>query len=347
MSIYDGVGSLFFDDQYINYIHRDLDNIEYTKLKTIRDSFAACIKQPGVAIDDLSESSLKVAYVDAKHFTVNPGTAIDKYGRIIYVPDDVSMYGSVIDDPYYHPAWPNRENIAHGKTPSVSTRYYVNIYYNTQQNIVESNDEAESYYTRIYDSYYIACEDFQAGASGSSGSGSMGICLGSFEVNTDGNIRFGEITDLRPLLEVLSEAVGIGSVPSSRRVFALSRIADNLANSEAVNNYWAATTTAYSQIKADITYQHRSGSEAMNFRFCVPSYSYPSANAYFYAYVYSCGSVLGASGSYHITTNSKICDLVLDVSGLTPNNTYYIQINMRNYTGTGTVYVRDLVIDVS
>jgi hypothetical protein len=345
MVSYEGAGSIFFNDQYI--YKEDLNNIEYTKIKTIRDSLAACIKQPGVAIASLSDSSLKVEYVDAKHFTVNPGFAIDKFGRLIYVPNDVSQYGNTIDDPEYHPKYPDRENLSHSKVPSVSTRYYANIYYNTQQDITESDDEGESYYTRDYDSYYIACEDFQAGTSSSFGSGSLGICLGSFEVNTSGDIRFSEITDMRPLLEVYSNVAASGSVSSSRRVFALSRIATNLTNALASNNYWAVTATAYNQTKADISYQHRSGSTAMNVRFCVPSYSQPSTNAYVYAYVYtSPGHILEASGSYNVIVNSQICDFSLDVSGLTPSTLYSVEIWMRTFTYAGTFYVRDLVIDV-
>lgn len=338
--LYSGHGSKFFDNQYI--YEEDLNNIEYSKLKTIRRSVAACLRQPGVAIDSLADSALKVEYVDSKHFTVNPGIAIDVYGSFIYVPDNISAYGSIIDDPDYHPEWPTKEIIAHGKTPSEVTRYYVNIYYNIQRNIIEADDEGVSQYTRVYDSYEIACEDFAAG----SGSVEVGVCLGSFEVDTSGNIRFGEITDLRPLLQVLSEIDVSAYVPSSRRVFAQSNVASYLANEEAGNNYWAVTA-GYEHIKTYTGYKHRTGSETMNFRFCVPNYSQVATNAYLYAYIYNCAAVLIASGSINITSNDEIKNLSLDISGLSTSVCYEIRVAMRTYVGTGTFYVRDLVIDVS
>jgi len=338
--LYSGQGSIFFDDQYV--YKEDLNNIEYTKLKTIRKSIAGCLRQAGVAIDSLTDSALKVAYVDAKHFTVNPGVAIDALGRLIYVPENTSADGNIIDDPDYHPVWPNRETIAHGKSPSVFTRYYVNIYYNTQLDIIETDDSGVSHYTRIYDSYEISCEDFPA----ESGSSKVGLCLGSFEVNTEGNIRYGEITDLRPFLQVLSEIVINPYVPSSRRIFAQSNVASYLSNAVAGNNYWAVTAGSYAHPKANIGYKHRTGSTAMNIRFCIPDYSQVSTNAYVYAYIYQ-GAALVVSGSINITSNSEIHDLSLNISGLSTSAIYDVRITMRTFVGTGTFYIRDLVIDVS
>jgi len=342
--IYEGAGSIFFDDQYIS--KEDLNNIEYTKLKTIRDSLAACIKQPGVAIDSLADSSLKVEYVDSKHFTVNPGTAIDKFGRIIYVPSNVSQYGNVIDDPEYHPKYPDRENLPHGKIPNVPTRYYVNIYYNTQQDIVESDTEGEPHYIRIYDSYYISCDDFQAGSGSLPGSGSLGICLGSFEVNTSGNIRFSEITDIRPLLKVLSAGVVSGLYTPSRRIFSKINIASSALNA-AVSGYnqWA-TTSGSQQIKAYIGYMHREGTVSMNVLFCVPTSSQSPTDAYLCVYIYTYDGSLVISDYVNVVTNNYIQDFSLDISGLSPG-LYYIRLDMQTLTGVGTFYVKDFTIDVS
>jgi len=156
--VFEGLRSIFFEDQDV--FDKDLNNIEYTKIKTIRDSLKACIKQPGVAISSLSEPDLKVI-----GNTVNPGSAIDKYGRIIYVPEDTSVSGSISTDPYYHPAWPSRTASGSGD--------YINIYYDVQYDISENNDSGTPYYTRAYDSYRILRE------SSVSSEESGGICLAS------------------------------------------------------------------------------------------------------------------------------------------------------------------------
>jgi len=328
-----GAGSEFFDDQIIR--KEDLQNIEYTKIKTIRDTIAACIFQPGVAIASLAETALQVIYVDNKHFTVNPGTAIDKYGRIIYVPDDTSAYGSDSDEDY-HPVWPDRENIAHGQNPNVVTTYYVNIYYDTQQDIQKSNDLGIPYYTRIYDSYRIAVEDFEAG-SGSFGSGS--ICLANFQVNTSGEIIY-SIGDLRSVLQIRTQAVTVSGSLGARTVYEQISIATEVLNNVANPNRFSTTSTGYAR-QEYFAYMHY-GQSLMDVQFCVPTYSdIGSLGISFYDT--QTGPI---SGSYSYTTFG-INNFSFDISALSVGTAYQVRIWLkRDGTGAAT-YVRDIVISVS
>jgi len=341
--LYIGAESNFFDDQQI--FAQDLNNIEYTKIKTIRDTIAACISQPGVAIDSLAETALQVVYVDNKHFTVNPGTAIDKYGRIIYVPDDTSASGSIATDPHYHPAWPDRVNIAHGQSPNVVTTYYVNIYYATQQGIQESGSFG-NYYTREYDSYRIAVETALPDAD------SGGISLANFQVNSSGEIINSAIFDLRPLL-LLALYSGTSYV---REIF------------YQLGYYWRTTNThtiiePSCRRKAVFSYQRREET-SMNVNFDVPSNLYSPCAAgtlhvvifpagYEYedcgiTYDQPCSSGSVAIGSHFFTSASGSHSFSIDVSSLSQDALYVVAISLEDDGAYGTsTYVRNTIIDVT
>jgi hypothetical protein len=324
-----GAGSEFFDDQII--YKEDLQNIEYTKIKTIRDTIAACIYQPGVAIASLVENALQVVYVDNAHFTVNPGTAIDKFGRIIYVPDDTSVYESSSDEDY-HPTWPDRENIAHGKIPTVTTRYYVNIYYATQQDIIETDDLGISQYTRIYDSYRIELENFEAG-SGSFGDG--GICLASFQVNSLGEIIY-SIGDLRSILQMRTQAATESEFLGARIVYNQTSVADDTLNSEAIPNYFSSNSVGYEEV-GRFAYKHQ-GQDFMNVQFCVPTYSdIGTLRIYLYPYL--------PSGSTYSYTAFGVHNYSFFI-GTIEERTYITYIYLKK-DGASSTYVRDIVIDVS
>ena len=329
--LYRGFGSKFFDDQQI--YSQDLNNIEYTKLKTIRDSLAACIKQAGVAIDSLSESLLKVIYVDTKHFTVNPGTAIDKYGRIIYVPSNTAASGSISSDPYYHPAWPSRQNIAHNKLPESLTTYYVNIYYDTQQDIAKMDDSGTPHYTREYNSYRIDCDI----SSPSEDSG--GICLATFPVNADGNITggSGSINDCRPLLLLgMQEAT-----TTAREIFRKEFLADDSTNDYFTERAWKSgdflgdTGICFAKAKTSFRYY---GETQVNVHFCVPAASDDG---------YVRVSMANASGSYSFGAGAGNYSFSfnLDVS-LSQDILYDVTVCLANVNPGETAYISEMVIDV-
>ncbi|MCK4359411.1 MAG: hypothetical protein KAW92_11860 [Candidatus Cloacimonetes bacterium] len=329
--LYRGFGSKFFDDQWM--YSQDLNNIEYTKLKTIRDSLASIIKQPGVAIDSLSESSLKVAYVDAKHFTVNPGTAIDKYGRIIYVPSNTAASGSVASDPYYHPAWPTRENIAHNQLPDELTTYYVNIYYTTQQDIAETDDKGDLHYTREYDSYYIIVEDSTPGDA------SSGLCLANFPVNASGDIvgGSGSINDCRLLL-----LCGMQEFTTpAREIFRKEFLADDSVNDYFTERSWksgdflGAPGVYVPKARASFKYY---GETQVNVNFCVPAASDAGSVKVDIASNSSSCSFGAGAGNYSFSLNLDT-DLSQDIL-------YDITVYLANVNGGETAYVSELIIDV-
>jgi len=325
--LYRGFGSRFFDDQRM--YSQDLNNIEYTKLETIRNSIVSMIKQPGVAINSLDETALKVEYVDSKHFTVNPGSAIDKYGRIIYVPEDTSVSGSISTDPYYHPIWPDRENIVHNRLPETTTIYYVNIYYNTQQDIAKTNDKGISYYTREYDSYRISVDNILPSNV------SAGLCLASFLVNSEGNIfGSGSIEDLRSLLLLRTIPN-----PSAREFYRQTSVASNVVNNEASVNVWSEGGAGYVN-KANSLYRYK-GEETMNVNFSVPSGSGAGTLK-----VYINFDESGGFGTYSFSgTGTYSFSFSINV-GLTEDIVYYIGVRLKS-DDAGTALVSNTVIDVA
>ena len=330
--LYRGFGSIFFDGQLM--YSQDLNNIEYSKLKAFRDSLASIIKQAGVAIDSLSESALKVVYIDTKHFTVNPGTAIDKYGRIIYVPTNpASGSGSVATDPYYHPVWPDRENIAHNQLPEELTTYYVNIYYTTQRDITETNDKGEVHYTREYDSYIIVVGNSEPT------NGSSGICLANFPVNADGDIvgGSGSINDSRPLL-----LCGMQEFTTpAREIFRKEFLADDSVNDYFTDRAWKSGdflgVPGVPILKARTSFKYY-GETQVNVNFCVPAASDPGDVTVDVANNSSSCSFGAGAGTYSFSFNLDT-DLSQDVL-------YDVVVYLANAAGGETAYVSELIIDV-
>ena len=182
---YLGEGSQFFEDQHV--FKDDLNNIEYTKTKMIRDSVMAVTAQYGVCSTSL-DSTLQVSLPNSGSFTVAPGRGIDPYGRLITVPTAVTVSGSFVNDPYYHPAWPQRVAIPHSKIPPSIALYYVNIKYDTQWAGSEINDVGVQYYTRAYDSYAIELN---------SSPSINGLTLASFYIDKNGIVT--NLVDRRTL----------------------------------------------------------------------------------------------------------------------------------------------------
>lgn len=149
--LYDGQSSQFFRDQ--NVIKEDLNNIEYTKIKMLRDSVQAGTATPGVCAADSSAPFLLVTNPGPTLISVAPGTAIDYYGRLIVVPDTISVSGSILTDPNYHPAWPARVNITAPVLNGI--RYYVHLGYAYQEGIPGTDDTGALFNSRRYDSYNI------------------------------------------------------------------------------------------------------------------------------------------------------------------------------------------------
>lgn len=192
---YIGEGSTFFGDQDV--LKEDLNNIEYTKTKMLRETTRRTLSQPGVCALGTDSNTLKVVNgTGINTFTISPGTAVDGYGRLIEVPLSTVASGSVVTDPYYHPAWPDREDIAHGKTPSVQTVYYVHLKYTTQTGIDETDDSGESYSTRRYDSYEVVVNQ----ASASKGDS---VLLAGLTVD-GGTYNISSIVDLRSFYTALT-----------------------------------------------------------------------------------------------------------------------------------------------
>lgn len=326
--LYRGFGSIFFDDQLM--YSQDLNNIEYSKLKTFRDSLVSIIKQPGVAIDSLSELDLKVVYVDAKHFTVNSGSAIDKYGRLIYVPiNPASGSGSVATDPYYHPVWPDRENIVHNQLPDELTTYYVNIYYDTQQDIAETDDKGVLHYTREYDSYNIVVENSNPTED------SGGLCLASFLVNSAGNIPgSGSITDQRSLLLLRAEAN-----PSARELYRQTSAASNTVDADASDSVWTENGAGY-VAKAATLYRYK-GEETMNVNFCVPSGSGAGTLK-----VYIISDESGGTGNLPFSGSAGSYSFSFNINPILEEDiVYHVGVKLKS-DDAGTAKVRDTIIDV-
>jgi len=282
--IYDGLRSIFFGDQ--NVYKEDLNNIEYTKLKTIRDSLAACISQAGVAISSLSETALKVS-----GSTVNPGIAIDKYRRLIYVPSDTSASGSTADDPYYHPAWPSRTASGSGD--------YVNIYYDVQYDISEDDDTGTSHYTRAYDSYTILIE----GSPPSDESG--GICLASGGV------------DCRPLL--LPRGVTEATLTEDELWLGVRTDGTLL---------WRGGGDEVKRTTAQIAYKYLGGAY-LNILFSVNVSGLSSYSAYFYVKLYNSLTEVLVDSDYlaFASGDSGYYTISIPVSSLSMDSLYYIELS--------------------
>jgi len=191
MSITDGQGSKFFRDQ--NVFEQDLNNIEYTKTKLVRDSVKYTTSIPGVCALNKNDTSLKVT-ATATDITVQPGAAIDALGRLIVVPPNTAASGSVSTDPYYHPEWPTNV-ITHGdEFPGPENgNFYVYISYVTQESLAEVDDDGASHNTRVYDSYEITIIRKLTGTPPTNG-----ILLAEYEVSS-GDIQNADIIDLRTL----------------------------------------------------------------------------------------------------------------------------------------------------
>lgn len=160
-NIIEGYGGQFFDDQHVRA--RDLNTIEYSKTKIIRDYLKAITKTPGVvATDFATDDGLKVTTVaDGSTFSVEAGTAIDVYGRIIHVPTTpLVASGSATTDPLYYPARPARETLSTGI--AVAGTYYVNLRYNLMRGFPQYDDVGTMFYTRVYDSYTISVDSAAA-----------------------------------------------------------------------------------------------------------------------------------------------------------------------------------------
>lgn len=327
--LYRGAGSKFFGDQLM--YSQDLNNIEYSKIETIRNSIKSMIIQPGVAIHSLSESALKVEYVDTKHFTINPGYAVDKFGRLIYVPSNTSASGSIATDPYYHPAWPDRQNIAHNQLPEELTTYYVNIYYATQQDIVKTNDEGASFYTREYDSYRISVENILPSEN------SGGLCLASFPINTDGDIpSSGSINDIRPLLLC---AIQTFTTPA-REIFRKSVVVTDV-----VNDYWTSTAwrsgdvlgtpgTYFAKARTSFRYY---GETQVNIHFTASAASQQGIVKVAVGSVFdTCGFVVAGAYSFSINLPSTLLSNVL----------YDVVVSLANVNGGQVAMISEIVIDV-
>jgi hypothetical protein len=327
--IYRGDESIFFGDQQL--YSQDLNNIEYTKIKTLRDSLKAFIKTPGVAIDSLSSSSLKVEYVDSKHFTVNPGTAIDKFGRLIYVPTNPSSgSGSISTDPYYHPIWPNRENLLHNQLPEELTTYYVVIYYTTQQDIDKKNDSGIRYYTREYDSYIILVENIAPDKN------SVGLCLASFLVDTNGNIvSSGSISDLRPLLSL---AFLSPPIPTAREIYRRDQIV--FGGGYLSPDFWSVDDST-AQIKAFIMYRWNEET-LIDTYFTVPI---GSVAGFVQISIMDYTTIIFTSSTYSFSSGIGSYNFSDILPNLSKDKIYYMKVEMSN-TAPGTAMIDQIVINV-
>jgi len=305
MAINEGLKSIFFGDQDV--YEEDLNNIEYTKIRTFRKSLAACLQQPGVAIESLSDLALKVV-----SGSVNPGVAIDSFGRLIYVPSDTSASGSTTTDPYYHPVWPSCTYGGGGD--------YVNIYYNTQQDIIETDDSGVSHYTRIYDSYIIIAE----GSLPSSDSG--GICLSS------GGI------DCRPLLKLKASVVPL-SVVDEAWIKAVQ--ASSTLNQISPAIYWIDTLSG-TRKKAEVAYKHIGGS-SMDITFSVYNASSPGT---FQVDIYdSLTEAVVITNSVNFSAGAGQYTLSLPISSLSTTSLYFIRITI--IAGTGTTYINYVIVNIT
>jgi len=246
---------------------------------------------------------------------VSPGTAIDKFGRIIYVPDDTAASGSIATDPHYHPAWPS--------TTVSGSGGYVNIYYDTQQDIVEADDSGDQYYTRTYDSYRIVEE----GSLPSDESG--GICL------LNGSI------DCRPFLVLRSN---IGTLIYIDERFNFMVYADAGSTEWADYHYWIVNSSIPVK-KAEIAFQYN-GESLMNVRFCSSINSTTPGILYLYVYNSSTEtSVLNTS--YSFSAGLGIYNFSLDIRSLSLGTPYYIVLSMSRVGSSGITQLDAIVIDVA
>lgn len=189
----DGQGSQFFRDQ--NVFEQDLNNIEYTKTKLVRDTTAQTMFSSGVCcIDKGTDTALKVT-ASFTDITIAPGSAVDELGRLITVPVNTAASGSVTSDPYYHPAWPDAI-ITH--TAGNGT-FNVYITYTTQEGLPEVDDDGESHNSRIYDSYEITLVSTVISGP------THGILLAEYDVSS-GDIQKDDIIDSRTLYSAATPA---------------------------------------------------------------------------------------------------------------------------------------------
>ncbi len=207
-NIIKGYGSQFFEDQHV--LPKDLNMIEYSKTKLLRDYVRAKTRQPGVLINSTDETDLKVITTDGSTFDVNSGTAIDSDGRLIIVPNNTAVSGSLSNDPAYHPAWPSRQNLTTEITAAGT--YYINLKYAQQSGDIRYDDAGESHETRIYDSFSIAVESTR-----------KDITLAKVQLNASGSIVtdvsetgyyssstgvFYALFDDRPLYKITDSTIG-------------------------------------------------------------------------------------------------------------------------------------------
>jgi hypothetical protein len=300
---YNGFKSIFFEDQ--NVFKNDLNNIEYSKIRLFRDTLAALIEQPGVAIPSLVYDNLKVS-----GSVVNSGIAIDKYGRIIYVPDSIVTSGSIYTDPYYHPAWPSKTASGSGD--------YINIYYSVQYDISETDDSGTSHYTRAYDSYRILRE----GSAPSDESG--GICLSHLGA------------DQRPLLLLRSQLVAI---PIVDEAWNKDRQATTVLNNNVQNIYWFDDAVLFKK-KAEIAYKHSATDTLMTIRFYVWN---SDAGGVLKVEIYnSLTESVVLTNSRSFPAGNGFYDLLLPISSLSDVSLYFIKISVMTFVGpmyTGGVII--------
>jgi len=205
----EGFGSQFFEDQHV--LPKDLNMIEYSKTRLLRDYIRAKTREPGVLIFSTVETDLLVTTTDGSTFDINPGAAIDAEGRLIVVPNNTSASGSAGNDPAYHPAWPDRQSLSTGITTAGT--YYINIKYAQQTGDIRYDDAGDSHETRIYDSYSIVVEPTRSG-----------ITLAKVQLNASGSIVtdvsetgyhnpntgiYYALYDDRPLYKISDGAVGL------------------------------------------------------------------------------------------------------------------------------------------
>ena len=176
-SILEGYGSQFFQDQ--NVFAKDLNAIDYSKTKMFRDYLHSITKVPGVFLTDPAvDTPLKVTTTDGSTFSVNAGTAVDPYGRMIQVPvSPLTASGSLSTSPLYYPTRPDRVNLVTGVV--VAGTYYINLEYAMIEADLRSDDAGEQHYTRVYDSYKISVSTTVS---------SLGITLAKVVLLNDGTI---------------------------------------------------------------------------------------------------------------------------------------------------------------
>jgi len=207
-NVINGYGSQFFEDQHV--LPKDLNMIEYSKIKLFRDYVRAKTRQPGILINSTDETDLKVITTDGRTFDVNPGAAIDNEGRLIIVPNNTAVSGSFSNDPAYHPAWLSRQNLTTGI--AAAGIYYINLKYAQQSADIRYDDSGDSHEARIYDSFSITVEPTR-----------KDITLAKVQLNASGSIvtdvsetgyyspntgNFYSLFDDRPLYKISDGTIG-------------------------------------------------------------------------------------------------------------------------------------------